>query len=207
MSTGHFSTGGERDDLDVPPAGRYGGIAALRGGGHTGVGRLGLCVVADRLLVPTGTHRFDTGDDEVIVLPCGAVAVETDGSCLQLSGRENVFAGPTDLAYIGVGQTVTLRSRRWRPVRALVLVEQGAAGALRARRRGSCGATRRRPVQPPGAQLRHPGALEASKIIACEVITLQAIGRPIRPQARRGDGHRVGAGGDLLLRDRRRSAC
>ena len=38
--------GGERDDPDVPPAGRHGGIAALRGGGHTGVGRLGLFVVA-----------------------------------------------------------------------------------------------------------------------------------------------------------------
>jgi 5-deoxy-glucuronate isomerase len=124
-------------------------------------------------LVPNGIHHFATGDDEVIVLPLhGAVAVETKGSCLQLAGRDNVFAGPTDLAYIGVGQAVTLRSadggrfalcgaraEQALPVRYLPAVE------VPVELRGA---------GPSSRQVRNfgtPGALEASKIIACEVIT------------------------------------
>ena len=101
-----------------------------------------------------------------------AVAVEVDGSHCDLDGRENVFAGPTDVAYIGIGQVVTLHS------------ERGGRFAL-------CGARTDRscplrylpaakvPVELRGAgqssrQVRNfgtPDALEASKIIACEVIT------------------------------------
>ena len=136
----------------------------LRGGGHTGVGRLGLFVVADRLLVPTGTHRFDTGDDEVIVLPLrGAVAVETDGSCLQLSGRENVFAGPTDLAYIESARPSPCGPQMAAGSRSVCSRGAGAAGALCARRRGSGGATRRRPSSRQVRNFGTPGALEASR--------------------------------------------
>jgi 5-deoxy-glucuronate isomerase len=124
-------------------------------------------------LVPAGTHRFETGDDEVIVLPLsGAVAVEIGGSRLQLSGRENVFAGPTDLAYVGVGQTATLlsaaggrfalcgaRGAKALPVRYVPAVE------VPVELRGA---------GPSSRQVRNfgtPDALAASKIIACEVIT------------------------------------
>ena len=124
-------------------------------------------------LDPAGTHRFETGADEVIVVPLsGGLSVEVDGSHCDLDGRENVFAGPTDVAYVGIGQIVTLHS------------EQGGRVAL-------CGARTERssplkylpaakvPVELRGAgqssrQVRNfgtPDALPASKIIACEVIT------------------------------------
>src|SRR5919107_1995011 len=64
-------------------------------------------------LDPAGSHRLLTGDDEVIVLPLrGSLVLETDDQCLELRGRESVFAGPTDLAYVGIGHLVTLRSKR-----------------------------------------------------------------------------------------------
>ena len=124
-------------------------------------------------LEPEGSQRFDTDADEVIVLPLsGAVAVEVDDARCELDGRSSVFAGPTDLAYVGAGKAVTLRS---------------AAGG----RFALCGARSRStlplrylaasqvPVELRGAgqssrQVRNfgtPGSLEAAKIIACEVIT------------------------------------
>ena len=124
-------------------------------------------------LDPAGEHRFETGPDEVIVVPLsGGVAVEVDGAHCVLDGRENVFAGPTDVAYIGIGAVVTLHS------------EHGGRFAL-------CGALTDQslpvrylpaadvPVELRGAgqssrQVRNfgtPDALPAVNIIACEVIT------------------------------------
>ena len=124
-------------------------------------------------LEPESSQRFDTDADEVIVLPLsGAVAVEVDDARCELDGRSSVFAGPTDLAYVGAGKGVTLRS---------------AAGG----RFALCGARSRStlplrylaasqvPVELRGAgqssrQVRNfgtPDSLEAAKIIACEVIT------------------------------------
>ncbi|HEY6812088.1 MAG TPA: 5-deoxy-glucuronate isomerase [Propionibacteriaceae bacterium] len=124
-------------------------------------------------LEPTGGHRFETGPDEVIVLPLdGSVAVDIDDVHRELGGRSSVFDGPTDLVYIGSGKTVSLRS------------EAGGRFAL-------CGARTQSelpvrylaaaeiPVELRGAgqssrQVRNfgtPGSLEAAKIIACEVIT------------------------------------
>ena len=62
-------------------------------------------------LDPAGTHTFETGADEILVVPLsGAVSVEVDGSHLDLDGRPDVFAGPTDFAYLPVGQVATLHS-------------------------------------------------------------------------------------------------
>ncbi len=124
-------------------------------------------------LDPAGSHRVVTGDDEVIVLPLsGSVAVEAADTRLNLDGRESVFAGPTDLAYVGVGQVVTLRS------------EEGGRFALCGARTEQSlplryGSAEEVPVELRGAgpssrQVRNfgtPGALATSKIIACEVIT------------------------------------
>jgi 5-deoxy-glucuronate isomerase len=120
-----------------------------------------------------GSRSFTTGDDEVIVLPLsGAVRVETSGRELDLTGRDDVFTGPSDVAYVGIGQVVTLRSK------------QGGRFAL-------CGARTDQflplqylsadsvPVELRGAgpssravrNFGTPGALRASAIIACEVIT------------------------------------
>ena len=124
-------------------------------------------------LPPDGNHEFVTGDDEVIILPLhGAVAVEADGSRCDLAGRTGVFAGPTDVAYLGPGQSVGLRSAgggrfalcgarsdRPRPLHHL------AATDVPVERRGAGPSSRL--VRGFGI----PAALEANSIIACEVIT------------------------------------
>ncbi|ANW20120.1 5-deoxy-glucuronate isomerase [Streptomyces clavuligerus] len=52
-------------------------------------------------LEPGGTHTLDTGDSEWIVLPLnGGCAVEVDGTTFELLGRESVFGGVTDFAYL-----------------------------------------------------------------------------------------------------------
>jgi len=118
-------------------------------------------------------HQFFTGEEEVIVVPLtGAVGVDVGGSELDLAGRSDVFAGPTDIAYVGIGQAVTLRSARGGrfalcgarteqqlPVRHL------AAESVPVELRGA---------GPASRQVRNfgtPGALDAAKIIACEVLT------------------------------------
>ena len=126
-----------------------------------------------------------------------------------LDGRANVFAGPTDVAYLPArpGRHPALRARR--PVRAL----------RRPDRRGRCPLryvpAAEVPVELRGAgqssrQVRNfgtPDALEAGKIIACEVITPGGNWSSY-PAHKHDRGHRdrVRAGGDLLLRDRRRPA-
>ncbi|HEU4910116.1 MAG TPA: 5-deoxy-glucuronate isomerase [Propionibacteriaceae bacterium] len=120
-----------------------------------------------------GSHRFETGSDEVIVLPLsGSVLVDVDDMRCELKGRSSVFEGPTDLVYVGTGKTVTLLS------------EEGGRFALCAARAESARSVRyvsasEVPVELRGAgqssrQVRNfgtPGSLDASKIIACEVIT------------------------------------
>ena len=124
-------------------------------------------------LQPTGSHRFDTGSDEVIVLPLsGAVAVEADDAGCDLEGRSSVFAGPTDVAYLGAGQAVTLRSRGGGRValcgarsRSALPLRYLAASQVPVELRGAGQSSRQ--VHNFGT----PDSLEASKIIACEVIT------------------------------------
>jgi 5-deoxy-glucuronate isomerase len=120
-----------------------------------------------------GSHRFETGSDEVIVLPLnGSVAVDVDDTRCELDGRASVFDGPTDLVYVGTGKTVILRS------------EPGGRFALCGARTQSTAALRymaaaQVPVELRGAgqssrlvrNFGTPGSLDATKIIACEVIT------------------------------------
>ncbi|MEV6344015.1 5-deoxy-glucuronate isomerase [Actinoplanes sp. NPDC051851] len=120
-----------------------------------------------------GEYRCDTGDDETIVVPLqGAVTVTADGETAELAGRANVFAGPTDVAYVPIGAALLLRSAR------------GGRFALATAR-----ATRRLPfrhVQLPEVRVELRGAgscsrqvnnfgtpdvLDADRIIACEVLT------------------------------------
>jgi 5-deoxy-glucuronate isomerase len=124
-------------------------------------------------LSAAGTQRFSTGDDEVIVVPLsGSVSLDVAGSPLDLAGRPSVFAGPTDVAYVGIHQMVTLQSARGgrfavcgaRTDQSLP-VRYGPADAVPVELRGAGQSSRQ--VRNFGT----PGALEASKIIACEVIT------------------------------------
>ncbi|GAA3782158.1 5-deoxy-glucuronate isomerase [Streptomyces chiangmaiensis] len=52
-------------------------------------------------LRPDGTHMFTTGDSEWIVLPLeGACTVHIEDKRFQLLGRDDVFAGVSDFAYV-----------------------------------------------------------------------------------------------------------
>ncbi len=124
-------------------------------------------------LEPDGSHRFETGSDEVIVLPLnGSVAVEVDDSHCELDGRQSVFEGATDIAYVGTGRAVILRSAGGGRF-ALCGARTQSALPLRYL------AASEVPVELRGAgqssrQVRNfgtPESLDAVKIIACEVIT------------------------------------
>jgi 5-deoxy-glucuronate isomerase len=53
-----------------------------------------------RILELDGTEAFDTGGDELLVLPlAGSCSVTVDGERFELAGRESVFSAITDFAY------------------------------------------------------------------------------------------------------------
>jgi 5-deoxy-glucuronate isomerase len=125
------------------------------------------------VLPPGGTHAVDTGADEVLVVPLsGGLEVVCEGQTLALTGRRDVFAGPTDFAYLPMEATAELRSR------------DGGRFAL-------CGARARRrlpvrygpaadvPVELRGAgrcsrqvnNFATAGVFDADSVIACEVLT------------------------------------
>jgi 5-deoxy-glucuronate isomerase len=144
-------------DVEVTPASASWGYSSLR-------------VLT---LPPAGTHTLHTGDAEVVLVPLsGAVDVEVDGAHLELDGRPDVFAGPSDFAYLPVDHVATLHSAAGgrfalcgaRTDRALP-VRYGPAAQVPVELRGAGQSSR---------QVRNfatPGALEAGAIIACEVIT------------------------------------
>ncbi|MFB6814514.1 5-deoxy-glucuronate isomerase [Streptomyces sp. NPDC056347] len=52
-------------------------------------------------LAPGGVHTFDTGDSEWIVLPLtGGCTARSSGEIFELLGRESVFSGVSDFAYV-----------------------------------------------------------------------------------------------------------
>jgi 5-deoxy-glucuronate isomerase len=52
-------------------------------------------------LEPGGAHAFASGGDELVVLPLeGGCVVECDGRRFELAGRDGVFAGVSDFAYV-----------------------------------------------------------------------------------------------------------
>ncbi|MGX5181815.1 5-deoxy-glucuronate isomerase [Streptomyces avermitilis] len=59
-----------------------------------------------------GWHSFDTGDSEWIVLPlAGSCTVAVGGETFRLAGRESVFSGVSDFAYVPRDAQVSLASR------------------------------------------------------------------------------------------------
>jgi 5-deoxy-glucuronate isomerase len=120
-----------------------------------------------------GSRQFETGQDEVLVLPLsGACVVECDGERFTLSGRPDVFSAVSDFAYA--------------PREATVRVSSAGGGrfalpAARARRRLPA---RYQPAWDIPVELRGagpcsrqvvnfctPDAFEADRLIACEVFT------------------------------------
>ncbi|MFD7706542.1 5-deoxy-glucuronate isomerase [Streptomyces sp. NPDC059785] len=87
------------EDLYVPR-----GAAASTGYAlDIGPGRAGWRHSALRILelAPGGTHSFDAGDSEWILIPLsGGCTVRTGDEKFQILGRESVFAGVSDFAYV-----------------------------------------------------------------------------------------------------------
>jgi 5-deoxy-glucuronate isomerase len=124
-------------------------------------------------LAPGGTHELPAGDHERLVVPLsGGVTVTVAGKSVELNGRDDVFCGPTDLAYTPTGTLVRLesatggrfavcgaRTDRVLPFRRVAAVEVPVElrGAGRASRLVRNFAT--------------ADSFEAGAIIACEVVT------------------------------------
>ena len=124
-------------------------------------------------LPPGGALEFETGGDEMLVLPlAGACAVECEDELLALDGRRDVFSAVTDFAYVPPAARVRLSSanggrfalpgahaRRRFPVRygpaANVPVELRGAGQASRQVNNFCS----------------PDVFEADKLIAVEVLT------------------------------------
>jgi 5-deoxy-glucuronate isomerase len=133
----------------------------------------GFCGLRVLELSPGGSHAFDTGEDELLVLPLsGACIVTCDRERFELEGREEVFSRVSDFVYAP------------RDARVEVASEAGGRFALpsaRAGRRLSAryGAAADVPVELRGAgpasrQVNNfcsPEAFEADKLIAVEVLT------------------------------------
>lgn len=138
--------------------------ASIPGWQYTGI-RVGT-------LTARGQLRLASSDLERIIIPlAGAFRVEVeDGSVVELSGRQNVFAGPTDVYYLGAGGAATLAGV------GRVAVAEAAAGIRKPNRyvpqaevpvelRGTGRSSRQ--VHNFGT----PEALDAATLIVCEVIT------------------------------------
>ncbi|MFC7305439.1 5-deoxy-glucuronate isomerase [Streptomyces monticola] len=120
-----------------------------------------------------GSHTLATGDSEWIVLPLnGGCTVHADGVFIELTGRESVFSGVSDFAYVprdthaqiasGVGGRFALagaKCERRLPAR------YGPAPEVPVERRGSGNCARE--VHNFAAA----GAFECERLIAVEVLT------------------------------------
>ncbi|MFF3909936.1 5-deoxy-glucuronate isomerase [Streptomyces sp. NPDC001848] len=120
-----------------------------------------------------GWHSFDTGDSEWIVLPLsGSCTVAVGGDTFRLHGRESVFSGVSDFAYVPRDAQVSIASRdggrfaltgarceRRLPAR------YGPASSVPVELRGTGNCSRQ--VNNFGAA----GVFECDKLIAVEVIT------------------------------------
>ena len=118
-----------------------------------------------------GSVELPAADVERIVVPLsGGFRVEHDGTTTVLAGRENVFAGPTDVLYVGAGS----RQRIHGTGRVAV-----AEAVTSVRKPSAYIPVQKVPVEIRGAgrdtrQVHNfgtPDVLDAAGIIACEVIT------------------------------------
>jgi 5-deoxy-glucuronate isomerase len=120
-----------------------------------------------------GRIGFDTGNDEVIVLPiAGGFEVTVDGHAHRLEGRASVWAGPTDFLYAPPGVAVDVAS------------EAGGPFAVATARATARYPIRYVPARDVAVELRGAGAcsrevrnfaaadrFEADRLIAVEVLT------------------------------------
>ena len=120
-----------------------------------------------------GEHVFDTGEDELIVLPLdGACTVTVDGGTVALEGRDDVFSAVTDFFYVprdtrvgvasdGGGRFALPSSRAGRRLEARYVAADEVAVELRGAGQAS------RQVN----NFCSPDAFECDRLIAVEVLT------------------------------------
>jgi 5-deoxy-glucuronate isomerase len=127
------------------------------------------------------TRTLETGGRECIVVPLagsvGVTCVDASGEKheAELAGRESVFAGPTDVAYLPREAEATVTGRGAARVAFAWAVATKAGAPLPFRHVAAHDV----PVELRGAgiasrEVRNfgvPGVLEADSIIACEVVT------------------------------------
>lgn len=125
-------------------------------------------------LPPGGHHSFATGDSEWILLPLsgGCTVVTDDGDTFELTGRDSVFSGVTDFAYVprdtqvgitgSAGGRFALTGAR---CTTRLPARYGPASGVPVELRGSGNCSRQ--VNNFGAA----GAFECDKLIAVEVLT------------------------------------
>jgi 5-deoxy-glucuronate isomerase len=124
--------------------------------------------------LPIGARvTFDTGDDEMLVLPLsGGGDVTCDDERLTLTGRKSVFTRVTDFAYVPRDATVTVRA------------PNGGKFALPSARAGKRLPFRYGPAENVQVELRGagqasrqvnnfctPAVFDCDRLIACEVLT------------------------------------
>lgn len=124
-------------------------------------------------LAAGGSATFDTGEDEMVVLPLsGGCTVECDGKSFEVTGRRSVFSRVSDFAYVPRDAHVTVSST------------DGGRFALPAARATRRLTARYGPAEGVSVELRgagqasrqvnnfcNPQTFEADKLIAVEVLT------------------------------------
>ncbi|MFC7546512.1 5-deoxy-glucuronate isomerase [Plantactinospora sp. GCM10030261] len=133
-------------------------------------------------LAPGETARLDLDGSEVVVVPLsgGCLVTAVDGAGrrheTRLAGRADVFAGPTDVAYVPPGSRLAVRNDGDTPARVAL------CGAVAGR--GATPPFRHLPATDVPVELRGAGTasrlvrnfgvpevLAADSVIACEVVT------------------------------------
>ena len=152
--------------------------------GTTGDGPFSLVITPERAdwaysglkvleLAPGQSHTWDTGEDEIVVLPLsGSATVTCDDTTFELQGRRSVFSRVSDFSYAPRAAAVTVTSR------------QGGTFAVPSARCTRRLPPRYGPAQDVPVELRgagqasrqvnnfcSPEAFQADKLIAVEVLT------------------------------------
>jgi len=133
----------------------------------------GFCGLRVGRLAPGGELAFETGADEVIVLPLeGGLAVDLDGALMTLAGRPGVFAGPTDLLYAPPGVRLVVSSVGGG--RFAVASARATVGRPPCRLDAAAVPIELRGAGPASREVRNlgtPATLDAERLIAVEVLT------------------------------------
>ena len=124
-----------------------------------------------RLRIVHDNDVFDTGGDEVIVLPlAGSCTVTIDGETFDLDGRESVFSAVTDFVYAPIGSHVEIAGKGRFAIPAAAATRRfparyGAAEDVPVELRGAGNASRQ------VNNFASVEAFECDKLIAVEVLT------------------------------------